>query len=336
MHRELRAYLTDAEGESDLVVVVFLDVRGFSSFAGMAESSEAALFLRRMYIRVLDDYFPDAAFFKPTGDGLMIIRHVETTTLHEVVMNSIRKSLELVDAFPTISAEDPMVNFDVPDGLGVGISRGAATRLASGDHTLDYSGRPLNLAARLMDLARPKGVVVDGRVLKGLTLDADLQAQLAPESVYVKGIADTKAIDVFRSDGVSIRSANRRPLVGEPYVQELETLTFRKFSTLGRFLHDIQLEPMDPDEVALEIGIPVVGENGRLVPEMVTFKTLKPVHVRPGPDGWEVGYDYSSAIATCEERGVKQTWSITRRLRYSVAEVPAQGGASVPDDEAVS
>ena len=39
------------------MVVVFLDVRGFSSFAKLAESSEAALFLRSIYIKILDDVF---------------------------------------------------------------------------------------------------------------------------------------------------------------------------------------------------------------------------------------------------------------------------------------
>ena len=60
MHRALKSLLPRAKGESRLVVVVFLDVRGFSSFAKMAESSEAALLLRSIYIRILDDYFPAA------------------------------------------------------------------------------------------------------------------------------------------------------------------------------------------------------------------------------------------------------------------------------------
>jgi len=44
MHHELFNLLPAATGESQFVVVLFLDVRGFSSFAGSAESVEAALF----------------------------------------------------------------------------------------------------------------------------------------------------------------------------------------------------------------------------------------------------------------------------------------------------
>ena len=57
MHRELKGLLPSAKGESRLVVVVFLDVRGFSSFAKIAESSEAALFLRSMYVKILVQLF---------------------------------------------------------------------------------------------------------------------------------------------------------------------------------------------------------------------------------------------------------------------------------------
>ena len=65
----------------------------------------------------------------------------------------------LVEAFGQITANDFMINFPVPQRLGVGVARGTATRLASGGQVLDYTGRCLNLAARLMDKARPYGVV---------------------------------------------------------------------------------------------------------------------------------------------------------------------------------
>jgi len=70
------------------VVVLFLDVRGFSSFAGSAESVEAALFLKKMYLRVLTDYFVDPDFFKPTGDGLMLVYVHDEATLQPVARPS--------------------------------------------------------------------------------------------------------------------------------------------------------------------------------------------------------------------------------------------------------
>jgi class 3 adenylate cyclase len=157
MHKDLRELLHSAEGRSRHVVVIFLDVRGFSSFAKIAESSDAAEFLRSVYTQILDDYFPEPEFFKLTGDGMLILYRYNRDTLTDVTNQAVETSLRLVKEFSTLCDTDPMVNFDVPGELGIGVARGAATALISGDKILDYSGRPLNLAARLMDLARPAG-----------------------------------------------------------------------------------------------------------------------------------------------------------------------------------
>ena len=71
-----------------------------------------------------------------------------------------------MDDFPTMFTDDPMINFATPTNLGFGIARGTACCLFSGKRILDYSGQLLNLAARLNDLARPKGLVIDGAYQK--------------------------------------------------------------------------------------------------------------------------------------------------------------------------
>jgi class 3 adenylate cyclase len=186
MHRQLKDLLHRAKGESHLVIVVFLDVRGFSAW--MSESSEAALFLRSAYTRILDEYFPTAAFFKPTGDGLMIILDYDDDNLQDVVQGAVQASIRLVDEFPDITSGDPMVNFETPGELGIGIARGAATSLISEGKYLDYSGRPLNLAARLMDLARPSGVVFSANFGYELLDEAAAKAIQARSSLR-KGIS---------------------------------------------------------------------------------------------------------------------------------------------------
>lgn len=319
MHRELRERLSRATGESDLVVVVFLDVRGFSSFAGMAESSEAALFLRSSYVQILDEYFPDAAFFKPTGDGLMIVRHFDEDSLHDVAFDSIQRSLELVTKFALVTQDDPMINFEVPGSLGVGIARGAATRLTSGDYTLDYSGRPLNLAARLMDLARPSGVVVDGRVTKGLDWPGDLAKNFVSDSVYVKGIADVKPVDIYRTNDAEIRPANRHPLIGMPHLDKAERLTFKEFAERQIFVHYPAKEPVDPDGVRLQYNHPKVVAGNRKHQTMRTMGTIEPSEVKRSAHGWEITFDYRPHVATLRERGVKSTWELAVRLEYTVA-----------------
>ena len=50
-----------------------------------------------------------------------------------------------------------MITFELPPDIGIGVARGSATRISTQDGILDYSGRPLNLAARLVNFARPRG-----------------------------------------------------------------------------------------------------------------------------------------------------------------------------------
>lgn len=319
MHRLLRDSLVDAEGHSDLVIVIFLDVRGFSSFAGMAESSEAAIFLRRMYIEILDSYFPDSVFFKPTGDGLMIIRHFDKDTLSEKVTESIVGALNLVAAFPTITSDDPMVNFSVPESLGIGIARGAATRLQSGDLTLDYSGRPLNLAARLMDLARPRGVVFDARLIKGLDVSTELLEHFSESDVYLKGIADLTPLQVFASKDASIPDRNRRPLEGVPYETPEARFPFKDLAPRNRFIHRPPVAPIDPGAVELLIMYPKATASGGKSKSIWSQASVLPEEVRQTPSGWELTYDYAPSVARLKAAGVKSTWEIRLVLRYMVA-----------------
>lgn len=320
MHRKLHEALSDAEGFSDLVLVVFLDVRGFSSFARMAESSEAALFLRRMYLNILNEYFPNATFFKPTGDGLMIIRHFDEESLRDEVEWAIRASVRLVENFPAITNGDAMINFDVPKSLGIGITRGAATRLASGDLTLDYSGRPLNLAARLMDLARPSGVVFDAPLIKDLDLEDGLAETFRSDDVYVKGIADISSMQVFRSLDVQIPTRNRHPLEGRPFDTEPATMTFKAFKERGKFVHRPPVEPLDPEQVECVVRFPVPTANGRKHASMKRTMARKPEQTWRRAEGWELGYDYGPFVKRMESIGVKDTWAVEVLLRYVTTE----------------
>ena len=319
MHRQLRKYLATATGQSAQVIVVFLDVRGFSSFAGMAESSDAAMFLRSAYSQVLDDYFPNAAFFKPTGDGLMVIEQFADDSLEKVLFTSIRSAVRLVENFPTLTSADPMVNVDVPQALGVGIARGAATRLASGRFTLDYSGRPLNLAARLMDLARPRGVVVDQRALKALALPRDLTRVFSSHEVFVKGINDATPRAVLCSREVQIREQNKHPLLGRPHEDSRETMTFKQFKERGRFISVPELEPADPDSIRLLYEYPQPTESGHKSRSIVRTGSMSPIELERTPDGWDVTFDYQDVSEELEELGVRPTWEVDVRLAYTVA-----------------
>src|SRR5258708_6600195 len=106
MHRELYQHLQGAKGDSHFVIAIFLDVRGFSNFAGIAESVEAAIFLRKMYVRILDDYFKDPDFFKPTGDGLMILYNYDEETVAGIAESVVGNALRLSADFPKLLSKD--------------------------------------------------------------------------------------------------------------------------------------------------------------------------------------------------------------------------------------
>ena len=268
MHRQLRELLHSATGDSRFVVVVFLDVRGFSSFARMAESSESAVFLKSAYTRILDEYFDDASFFKPTGDGLLVVLDYDDDSLRDVVQRAVSTSVRLVEAFPTICVGDPMVNFEVPGDLGIGLARGAATRLSSGDFTLDYSGRPLNLAARLMDIARPAGVVFSDALGPDL-LDKDLANKFLADDVYVKGLAEDLPMHIhYLADTTVVADAYKRPLRrtrihAEPHI----TKTTRELGAMGLYRFALTAEPIDTQKielVATHSDVTSSGSNGSL------------------------------------------------------------------------
>lgn len=331
MHRTLREHLPTATGSSDVVVAIFLDVRGFSSFARIAESSEAATFLRTMYLEILDKYFSDATFFKPTGDGLMIIRHVERDSLEYVVTDSIDRSKSLVENFPQLCDQDPMINFEVPSELGIGITRGAVTRLVSGDYTLDYSGRPLNLAARLMDLARPAGVVFDATLIKGVDVPEPIMSGFSIEDVYVKGIAELSPVRVYCAKDVKIRSVNRRPLIGKLFEETLEGVTVREAREFGKFIHRPSMEPIDPDAVILEVHVPDKDARGNKHPTLIRRGEFEPVRVSRGASGWELGFDYGVVTKMFDDLQAKDPWKITRKLKYAIAEMASDASVEAMD-----
>lgn len=328
MNSEFSKLLHGAEGQSRRVVVVFLDVRGFSSFAGIAESTDTAEFLRSVYLKILDEHFDDAAFSKPTGDGLLILLSYSRENLEQVVRSAVDRSLHIVETFASFCEGDPMINFDVPTKLGIGLARGSATALTASDQVLDYSGRPLNLASRLMDLARPSGIVFDDRF--GLELlETDVQTRFARDFAYVKGLAESTPMTVYCLEGYTeIPEYNKVPLDGfERFAERVEHVTFKDFEDRGRFRnfrHFMSREPARRDNIELHISYPKTQPNGTKHPSMTTVDTL------PGEFGTTADQifalvEYPQLVAEMREEGVKSSWGVSATLEYSIVPESSAG-----------
>lgn len=257
----LRKLLGSAKGEPEFVIAAVLDIRGFSAFAMKVDSLQAAAYLRRVYTRIIDGYLHGSEFYKLTGDGLVVVFPCAENVEHlaSAVLRSLNK---LVSDYPKLCKGDPLINFDVPKLMGVGLSRGAATRLVSGGVTLDYSGRPLNAAAKLMDLARPSGLVLDDSY--GLDLiPNDMKPLFESTRVYLKGISEEGLTRVHYTRGITKipASATRAPKARWRHVEDVMTIS----------------EWMDHSKEAYYIGLPTSARSKEDLVVSAEFTTPRDV-----------------------------------------------------------
>jgi class 3 adenylate cyclase len=196
MKEQFRQALQDAQGTTEFLIVAVGDIRGFSSFSQRHESEEVALFIKRVYLKLIDEYFPFSDYFKATGDGLLLGIHYDEKDVREKAQLTVRACLNAVRDFPKFCKNDPMINFAPPDKLGFGVARGTTCALVSNGQVIDYSGALPNTASRLMDLARPYGVVLDGSFGVEL-LPAPTKKLFRPEKVYIRSVAEQEPRQVY-------------------------------------------------------------------------------------------------------------------------------------------
>jgi len=317
MHQQFRALLDKAEGKSELVIAANVDVRGFSRFSLEVESVEAAIFVKKVYKKILDDFFDTADFFKPTGDGLLLIFTVDEQSLQERTTEIVAKSLSLVEAFPTFLDGQDIINFPVPAGIGVGLARGAASRLVSGRKTLDYSGKVLNLASRLMDFARPSGVVIDHRFGMQMLPEAT-RKRFGTDEIYIRSVAEDTPLPIFLTPEFTvIPPAAKRPINELNWHRQKLEFTHRELLEMSFVRFRIPLEhlPLDEQQIA------IIGQHPTVTPGKRKSKTL-----------WsdvDVGFDYEETAGraqvllhmpglkeTLAARGVGPTWPVRMEIVY--------------------
>jgi hypothetical protein len=310
--------LASAHGISQFVIAAFVDVRGFSSFARFAESSEAAVFLRKAYIRILDDYFPQATFFKPTGDGLLLIVPYDEQNLDMITGEAVRASVSLVNDFPSLLDEDPMINFDVPRQIGIGIARGAVTGLMADKRVLDYSGRPLNLAARLMDLARPQGVVLDASYGKN-QIPENIRDRFESEYAYIKGIAEREPLQILITpEWTTIPPNHKQPLEKTRWnIDDLGPVRLRELARREIFTYDLEAEPIDHTAIQLFAEYPDALPSGKQSDTTVNFQTFRARYEDQAGEPKAV-VDFRPIVQKLRDADVRDSWNVELKLQYPV------------------
>jgi len=234
MLKDLISKFEQAAGRSEFVIAVFCDIREFAAFSKGREAPDIASLIKRFYANLLRDYFTEAVFAKPAGDGVLLIFSYSEKTLTSVAENVISNCLKVVKDFPTMFDGDPMINFEVPQKVGFGIARGTAFCLYAGKHIVDYSGQVLNLSSRLNSLAKPQGIIIDGAFQINL-LKKELKEQFTEDAgVYIRGIFERKPTKIFYTTDVCTDEFIHHPIAEKNWQkiekkftsQELKKFTF--------------------------------------------------------------------------------------------------------------
>jgi class 3 adenylate cyclase len=317
MHREFRELLDGATGETDFVIALNLDIRGFSAWSRRVESPMTTLYLMKIYPKLIDRYFADQWFFKPTGDGLLLVRPFVESELAELAESVLRSCFEIVDRFGTLCDDEPMVNFEVPQEVGIGIAQGAASRLVSGGRTLDYSGRVLNLASRLMELARPRGVVIDSGFGQGL-LPSDLSEGFASKTGFIRGVSPDDGITIlYDPDLTEIpESFTKRPgdITWRTVRRKFELRELERLGGGWRFTLDE--EPADPEQIKVSYSYPALLAGGRQAKDRSKYGVHGDFRYAGPPDGPLVVVRFVELAKRLRRIGVKGPWIVDVKVDY--------------------
>jgi adenylate cyclase len=186
------------------VVVVFCDLRGFTSFAEASEPEEVMGVLREYHDAVGKLIFAyEGTLERFSGDGLMVFFN-DPLPVDDAAERALRMSVAMRDHVRILAEGWRRRGHDL--ALGVGVAQGFATLGRIGfEGRFDYAaiGSVTNLAARLCDAARPWQVLASSRVFHA----AESVAEGEPVGeLMLKGFS--RPVEVF-----NVTEAHERPRV---------------------------------------------------------------------------------------------------------------------------
>jgi len=168
---QLAELIVDSGDESFLeshrreIVVVFCDLRGFTTFAEASEPEEVMSVLNEYFEALGDLIFRfEGTLDRFEGDGLMVFFN-DPVRCEDGPLRAIRMALAMRTRVKGLAETWARQGHDL--AMGVGIAQGYATLGKIGfDGRLDYAaiGSVTNLASRLCDVAEPWQILVSERV----------------------------------------------------------------------------------------------------------------------------------------------------------------------------
>jgi class 3 adenylate cyclase/8-oxo-dGTP pyrophosphatase MutT (NUDIX family) len=182
----------------EYAMAIFVDLRGFTKWSNL---SAVAPHLQNFMIDFYNIFYhmkgeDNTWYFKPNGDGVMIVRSSESDhqPLNSYLEDFLNNKIPYIyQRYKTFRQEYHVImRCDIPLNLGFGISAGLVYRveypIANGVSLIDFASSTLNTAARLCDQARPEGIVIDADAFPGwLPSNSD---SYKPCKVSLKGLSD--------------------------------------------------------------------------------------------------------------------------------------------------
>ena len=263
MHRELSRLLKDAKGAATFAMIVDLDIRGFSKATKTLDSAQTGAFLRRAYQAVINEWFPFVSYYKPVGDGLLLVTEYDEEDVDEKGERVLNACMDALRGFSSVCAELSWLCPALPGRLGIGVARGAVCRLESHGKILDYLGTPVNLAFKLANLARPSGTVAERTFIPGSPASSGAP-MLATADVYIPGLADEMPIQImYTQDETSIPQHALRPTGKIVWARKQYAVPLKRIRSLGpQFGLTLAGEPKTEDRILVRIKHPTIA-NGR-------------------------------------------------------------------------
>jgi adenylate cyclase len=178
------------------ITVVFVDLRGFTRFAAIAEPETLMSMLREFHEamgRVILNH--EGTLERFTGDGMMIFFN-DPLPVSNPTDRAIRMALAMQQEFWVVCERWRGTELEL--GLAIGIAQGLATIGAIGfEGRIDYGaiGLVTNLAARLCDEARAGEILADSETLDRVAASLDVEPL---GRMSLKGISNPTAITRIR------------------------------------------------------------------------------------------------------------------------------------------
>ena len=267
-------------------------------------------------MRLIDDYFPFATFYKATGDGLLLTVPFDEKTLQDQAQITVDGCLRSLREFAEVCKDDPMINFSTPDKIGFGVARGTACCLTSGDTVLDYSGHLLNLTTRLMDLARPSGIVLDGAFGLDL-LSEETQALFEAQNLYIRSVAEEQPKTAFVLKGaVEIPEQAKRPLRFEHWETVVEAKTVREWNLAGPWWRvELPVRLKRADGLTVTLIHPSI-RGGRVVKGVFTCSDFTAFRYFVQANQSLVRLDVDEILAYAHRKKLRRADTLTARISY--------------------